>query len=119
MTAIHLTVLEAAVALGAAGSRLLDRALQRRVTLADLHDAQDRNFGRRGSADAAELLRAARDRSASEAERVLVALLRDAGLAGWRCGYRVGRFELDVAFPAERIAVEVDGWAPLTGGPAG
>jgi very-short-patch-repair endonuclease len=38
-------------------------------------------------------------------------LLGDAGLAGWRCGYRVDRYELDFAFPAERIAIEVDGWA--------
>jgi very-short-patch-repair endonuclease len=38
-------------------------------------------------------------------------LLRDAGLTGWRCGYRVDRYELDLAFPAERIAIEVDGWA--------
>jgi very-short-patch-repair endonuclease len=57
------------------------------------------------------LLRAARHGAASEAERLLITLLRDAALTGWRCGYRVGRYELDVAFPTERIAIEVDGWA--------
>ena len=54
----------------------LDRALQRSVTMSDLHAAYYRNLGRRGSADAADLLRAARDRAASEAERLLVTLVR-------------------------------------------
>jgi very-short-patch-repair endonuclease len=111
VSAVPLTVLEAAVALDTAGSHLLDRALQRRVAVADLYDAHYRNLGRRGSAKAAALLRAARDRAPSEAERRLVALLRDAGLTGWRCGYRVGRYKLDLAFPAAQIAIEVDGWA--------
>jgi very-short-patch-repair endonuclease len=111
VTAVPLTALEAAVALGPTGSQLLDRALQRSVTISDLYAAHYRNLGRRGSANAADLLHAARDRAASEAERILITLLRDAGLTGWRCGYRVDRYELDLAFPAERIAIEVDGWA--------
>jgi very-short-patch-repair endonuclease len=57
------------------------------------------------------LLRAARDRGASEAERLLITVLRDAGVTGWRVGYRVDRYELDFAFPGERLAIEVDGWA--------
>lgn len=108
VTATALTALEASVE---AGSHLLDRLLQRRLTIADLYVAYNRNFGRRGSADIAELLRAAGDRAASEAERLLIALLRGAGLAGWRSGYRVGRYEVDLALPAARVAVEVDGWA--------
>ena len=83
VTAVPLTVLEASVE---AGSCLLDRALQRRVTLAELRAAHDRNRGRRGSGDATKLLRAAEDQAASEAERVLVGLLRSAGMSGWRCG---------------------------------
>ncbi len=57
------------------------------------------------------LLRAAGDRAASEAERVLNGLLRGAGLTGWQRGYLAEGYELDVAFPVERIAIEVDGWA--------
>ena len=111
VTAVPLTVLDAAVTLGATGSQLLDRALQRRANLADLFTAHYRNLGRRGSAGAAELLRAARDRAASPAERLLITLLRDAGLTGWQCGYRVDQYELDFAFPAAKIAIEIDGWA--------
>jgi very-short-patch-repair endonuclease len=110
-TAMPLTVLEAAVELGATGSQLLDRALQRRMPVADLYAAHCRNLGRHGSAAAAELLRATQDRAASVAERSLIGLVREAGLSGWRCGYRVGEYELDLAFPGERIAIEVDGWA--------
>lgn len=110
-TAVPLTVLDAAVELGVTGSQLLDRALQRRVSVADLYAAQCRNLGRRGSAEASQLLRATRDRAASAAERLLIGLVRDAGLSGWRCGHRVGEYELDLAFPGERIAIEVDGWA--------
>ncbi|MFI7674011.1 DUF559 domain-containing protein [Actinophytocola sp. NPDC049390] len=110
-TGVPLTVLDAAVELGDLGSQLLDRALQRRVSVADLYTAHCRNLGRRGSARAAELLRASQDRAASAAERLLVGLVRGAGLSGWRCGYRVGGYALDLAFPEARLAIEVDGWA--------
>ena len=111
VTGVPLTVLESAVELGMAGSALLDRALQRRVDLEDLYRVHGRNLGRHGSVAAARLLRAAGDQAASEAERVAVGLLRDAGLSGWVVGYRVGGYELDLAFPDQRVAVEVDGWA--------
>jgi very-short-patch-repair endonuclease len=67
---VPLTVLEAAVALGEGGSRLLDRA-------------------------------------ASDAERKMIVLLRDAGLTGWRMHYPLDGYELDFAFPEQ----QVDGWA--------
>jgi very-short-patch-repair endonuclease len=111
VTPVPLTVLEAAVELGSAGSQLLDRALQRHTNLPALYRAQSRNLGRRGSARAAELLRAAADRAASQAERVVVRLLRDAGVAGWRIGYPVNGFDVDLAFPTHRVAIEIDGWA--------
>ncbi len=111
VTALPLTVLEAAIALGAAGTRLLDRALQQRVDFDALYQAQCRNLGRRGSLAAAGLLSAASDRAASEAERLMIKLLRDAGLIGWHRGYRVAEYEVDVAFPANLVAIEVDGWA--------
>jgi very-short-patch-repair endonuclease len=111
VTGVPLTVLEAAVELGPAGSRLVDRSLQRRVGFDDLHQAHCRNLGRDGSAAAATLLRAAGDRAASEAERVAIGLVRAAGLTGWVVGYRIGGYEVDLAFPDDRVAVEVDGWA--------
>lgn len=111
VTAVPLTVLEAAVALGEDGPRLLDRALQRRVTFPDLRRAHCRNLGRHGSSAAAVLLRAAGDGAASEAERRLVRLLRRAGVTGWVLGHPAEGYLLDLAFPTIRVAIEVDGWA--------
>lgn len=111
VTAVPLTVLESAVELGVAGSSLVDRALQRRVDLEDLYRAHCRNLGRHGSVAAAKLLGAAADRAASVAERVAMDLLRGAGISGWVWGYRVGGYELDLAFPEKQVAIEVDGWA--------
>ncbi len=110
-TALPLTVIEAAVELGAEGPALLDRALQRRVRFPTLVRVHNRNLGRRGSTRAGELLIAASDRAASQAERRLIALLRSHRLTGWRQHYWLSGYELDVAFPVERVAIEVDGWA--------
>ena len=60
------------------------------------------------------MLRAAVDRASSEAERILVGLLRKAGITGWQCGYGVDGYQVDVAFPEARLAIEVDGWARFT-----
>ena len=106
-----LTVLEAAVALGPRGPELLDRALQRRVRFQAVHRAHCRNLGSRGSGAAGEVLAAAADRAASQAERLVVRLLRAAGIVGWEHGYWIGGYEADFAFPRSRVAVEVDGWA--------
>lgn len=38
-------------------------------------------------------------------------LLREAGITGWVRGHPFGPFEIDLAFPATRLAIEVDGWA--------
>ncbi len=111
LTELPLTVLEAAVALGPHGPALLDRALQRRVRFATVYRAHCRNLGRRGSAAASALLTAAADRAASQAERLLVRLLRESGLVGWRLGFAAEGYDLDIAFPARRVAIEVDGWA--------
>ncbi|HEY2221193.1 type IV toxin-antitoxin system AbiEi family antitoxin domain-containing protein [Actinomycetospora sp.] len=112
-----LATLDAAVALGRDGQAFLDRVLQQRVvTLEELRATQARHLGRRGSATAHRLLVQAGDRAASEPERRFVALLRRGGIAGWRVNLEVtltsGREAiLDVAFPAVRFAIEVDGWA--------
>ena len=111
VTALPLTVLEAAVALGEHGAHLMDSALQRRVKLDALRKAFCRNLGTRGSARARQLLTAAGDGLASAAERRAISLIREAGLVGWHSHYRVDGFELDIAFPDRHVAVEVDGWA--------
>lgn len=102
--------LETAVALRD-GSAFLDRALQRHVRFPALYRSYCRNLGRTGSAAARHLLTAAADRADSAAERLLVALLRDAGIGGWVLGHPFGPYLIDLAFPAARVAVEVDGWA--------
>ena len=93
------------------GSAFLDRALQRDVRFPALYRAYCRNLGRRGFAGAARLLTAAADRADSAAERLLVRILREAGITGWVQQYPFGPYLMDVAFPATRVAVEVDGWA--------
>jgi len=87
VTGVALTALEASVALGPAGSALLDRALQQYVDFGCAHRAHCRNLGRYGSAAASALLTAAADRACSQAERLLVDLLRAAGITGWQLGH--------------------------------
>jgi very-short-patch-repair endonuclease len=102
--------LETAVALPD-GSAFLDRALQQHVPFAEVYHAYCRNLGRPGSAAAGRLLVAAADRADSAAERLLVRLLREAGIGGWVLGHPLGPYLIDLAFPAQRVAIEVDGWA--------
>ncbi|NMI02126.1 endonuclease domain-containing protein [Pseudonocardia acidicola] len=111
VTARPLTVLEAAVEMGGAGGAFLDRALQRWVRFPAVYEAYCRNLGAYGSASARRLLVAAADGSASVAGRLLQRMLRDAGIRGWRAGHDSGGFVIGVAFPAARVAIEVDGWA--------
>jgi very-short-patch-repair endonuclease len=110
VTALPLTVIEAAVK-GRNGVKLMDAALQRRLGLRELWRAHLRNKGRYGSVRARRLLQAASDGARSEAERLLVQLLREAGITGWQTNYPIGPYKVDVAFPAPKIVIEVDGWA--------
>jgi very-short-patch-repair endonuclease len=89
----------------------MDSALQRHVELSQLWRAHMRNKGRHGSPAARRLLHAASDGARSEAERLLVKLLRDAGITGWKANYPLGGYKIDVAFPKQKVAIEVDGWA--------
>ena len=57
------------------------------------------------------MLAVAADRAASHAERLLVGLLRAARITGWKLNYQVQGYLIDLAFPAQRVAIEVDGWA--------
>ena len=93
------------------GSTFLDRALQRHVRFPAFHRAYCRTVGRQGSPEAARLITAAADRADSAAERLLVAILRGAGITGWELGHPFGPYRLDLAFPIAKVAVEVDGWA--------
>lgn len=110
VTALAYTVIEAAVQ-RRGGAKLMDSALQRQVELRELWRAHLRNKGRYGSPAARRLLRAASDGARSEAERLLVKLLREARITGWRTNYPVGGYKVDVAFPKQKVAIEVDGWA--------
>jgi very-short-patch-repair endonuclease len=110
VTALPLTVVEAAARRGG-GAKLMDSALQRHVDLTQLWRAHLRNKGRYGSPAARRLLQAASNGARSEAERLLVKLLRDNGITGWKTNYPVGRYKVDVGFPKAKVAIEVDGWA--------
>ena len=110
VTGLPLSVLETAVSLED-GSTFLDRALQRHVRFPTVYRAYCRNLGRRGSSAAGELLVAAADRADSAAERLLVRIIRTAGMTGWVLGHPFGPWTIDLAFPAKKVAVEVDGWA--------
>jgi very-short-patch-repair endonuclease len=110
VTELALTVIEAAVR-RRGGAVLMDSALQRHVDLRDLWRAHLRNKGRHGSPAARRHLYAASDGARSEAERLLVKLLREAGITGWRTNYPVGGYKVDVGFPKQKVAIEVDGWA--------
>lgn len=110
VTASPLTVLETATRL-ADGTAFLDRALQRHVRFPQVLAAYRRMLGGRGSAEAGRLLMAAADRADSTAERILVRLLRAAGISGWQVGVRFGAWTLDVAFREARLAIEFDSWA--------
>jgi very-short-patch-repair endonuclease len=110
VTALALTIVEAAVR-RRGGAQLMDSALQRHIELRELWRAHLRNKGRHGSPAARRLLQAASDGARSEAERLLVKLLRQAGITGWKTNYPVGGYKVDVGFPKQKVAIETDGFA--------
>lgn len=89
----------------------MDAALQHQIELRDLWRAHLRNKGRYGSPAARRLLQSASDGARSEAERLFVKLMREAGIAGWEANVRIGAYRVDFAFRKVRVAIEVDGWA--------
>jgi very-short-patch-repair endonuclease len=110
LAAAPFAALETAVSLPD-GSTFLDRALQKHVKFPTFYRSFCRNIGRHGSSEAGRLIIAAANRADSTAERLLTKLLRDAGITGWVLGYPFGRYRIDLAFPASKLAIEVDGWA--------
>ncbi len=112
------TVLDAAATLGVdRGARVVDRALQRQVvTLEALRRAQVRRSGRRGAPVTARLLALAAGGAVSEAERLAHTRMRRGGIDGWVANLPMdvpgfGRAVVDVAFLAEKVILEIDGWA--------
>ena len=110
VTSLPLTVVEAAAQRGG-GSRLMDNALQRHVDLNSLWHTHLRNKGRTGAPRSRRLLQAASDGSRSVAERLMVKILKGAGITGWKANYRVAGYRVDFGFPGARVALEVDGMA--------
>jgi very-short-patch-repair endonuclease len=95
---------------------LLDRAFQQSWLQRDqIQRRLDSQPGRWGNRQLAYLLRHTRPGAEAESERRLQKLLDAAGITGWTGNFWLnvpgGSFRLDVAFPAAKIAVEVDGWA--------
>ncbi|WNG92284.1 type IV toxin-antitoxin system AbiEi family antitoxin domain-containing protein [Mycobacterium sp. ITM-2016-00318] len=110
VTELALTVVEAAVR-PRRNVKLFDAALQRRIDLPSLWRAHVRNKGRYGSPAARMLLQAAADGAHSQAERILIQLLKAARITGWRANYPVAGYKVDVGFPNQKLALEVDGLA--------
>jgi very-short-patch-repair endonuclease len=110
VTELALTVVEAAVR-PRRNVKLFDAALQRHADLPSLWRAHMRNKGRYGSPAARMFLQAAADGARSQAERILIQLLRSAKITGWKANYPVAGYKVDVGFPKQKVAVEVDGFA--------
>jgi very-short-patch-repair endonuclease len=109
VTGIPLSVLEAVAVVYTRA--IMDCALQRGTTLAQLQAAHERNARRHGAGFAYQILREASDGARSEAERLLIRLLRAAKISGWKANFPVCGYVVDVAFPKQKVAIEVDGWA--------
>ena len=84
---------------------------------AELADQLKRNRGRRGSRSLRRLLEIERGQglTRSEAERRFVALMRDAALPPPRANVWIDRMQVDFLWRAERVIVEVDGYAYHSG----
>ena len=107
-----LSILDLIPALGGA---VIDEGLRRRaVTLSQLWQALRLTPERAGNRTRRDLLRDSRDEPWSEAERAAHRLLRSAGLTGWRTNVPITingvTFVVDIAFPGQRVVVEIDSW---------
>jgi very-short-patch-repair endonuclease len=95
-------------------ARLVEEAqLKRLVSPADLRRALERGHGRPGAPRLRAVLGADEEPALtrSEAERRLLALVRAAQLPAPRANALVGRHEVDLLWPQQRLVVEVDGFA--------
>jgi hypothetical protein len=124
VTGRELSVLEAAVELGAAGGPWLDRLVGTTdrgpaggagrwgsetvpvLGVEDLAVAYLRALGCRGTMGGHALLVAAADRATAAARRRVVRALTAARIGGWRIDHAVCGFSVGVAFPGLRLVVE-------------
>jgi very-short-patch-repair endonuclease len=81
------------------------------VRVDELHAIVARSSGFHGTSGLRSLLAAEPALTRSEAERRLLELLRAAEIAPAATNARVGRHEVDFLWTAERLVVEVDGYA--------
>ncbi len=99
-----------------AAERWLDRALQQRwTTLNDLRWRVRWWAGRRGAPRLVRLVREAARGARSQAERLLITILRTCGISGWEYNVPIrlagGEVVLDAALVRLRLAIEIDGRA--------
>jgi very-short-patch-repair endonuclease len=90
-----------------------DAYARRLVRPTDLADVLNRNRGRRGAKALRSLLALALGAglTRSEAERRMLALLREAALPVPKANARVGHHEVDFLWLEQKVIVEVDGYA--------
>lgn len=88
----------------------IDYALRERATtLTEMREVLAALPWRPGVRARRRLLEESSENPWSAAERQLHRLLRAAGLTDWRGNYPVGSYVVDVAFVAQRLAIEIDG----------
>ncbi|MGD8215269.1 DUF559 domain-containing protein [Propionibacteriaceae bacterium Y1814] len=98
------------------GGNAIDEALRRRATTLDrLHETLAALPGRHGNTEVRRLLSDSRDQPWSFLERQAHRGLRRHRIGDWQANHRVrvrGRtFYIDIAFPHQMLAVEIDGWS--------
>ena len=96
------------------GGDAIDTCLRsRQARLSDLWAAARAHPHRRGNAELQRLLRDSRDEPWSAAERRGHRLLRQHRIVGWKANHEVRvegrRHFIDIAFPQQMLAVEIDG----------
>jgi len=93
-------------------ARAVEEAQVRRlVTDRSLNEQFSRYPRHRGAGRLREAARTEPTLTRSEAERRLIELIRAARLPEPRANARVGRYEVDLLWPEQRLVVEVDGYA--------
>jgi very-short-patch-repair endonuclease len=111
VVSLPLAVLQSLGSTGVEAPALLDESLRSATTLAELGATIARHRGEHGMPAAARWLHRAADGARSEAERHAIRWLREADITGWRANHRAGRAVIDLAWPEQRLAVEIDGAA--------
>ncbi|HEY5981496.1 MAG TPA: DUF559 domain-containing protein [Microlunatus sp.] len=93
-----------------AGPDVIDHALREgAITLAEVARAYEATVRWKGHDSRRRLVEESSGNPWSAAERKLHRMLRDAGLTSWQGNYPVGDHPVDVAFVAQRLAIEIDG----------